>query len=443
MTFRKPRTRSRVTPNGRVPVLLGYFEFLDPNTKTWKRDTTRPKWEYVSATNWDSWEITGDESHGAPPYTIGGPFRKVSCRKGSLNGGPCGGGTFYSRDGKLRYIGGFSPDVSGFMEPPGWTGPPAPSEATFSSMLPSMSSPVTKAWNGAKPKIQQVGLANALFEVGEIPSMLGTTARGFHEAWQLAGGNRRSWSMAPSTVADNFLNQQFGWVPFLSDVRGAINTYQNSTNIIARITRNNGQSIRRKVTVENVVSDIKIFEGGAFHTPYGFPDEMYARLGWPGTGEIRRKTTRSVVGSGRFRYYIPHFDAGNPNYHSSINNARRNMDIYGLRINPSNVYQAIPFSWAADWVSNVGDYVHRLSDQLSDNLAAEYFYVTLREKVEHVYVSTYPLNSGTITVQSSHIVETKQRVEGASPFGVSLSWANLSPRQWAIAGALGLTSGRR
>lgn len=329
------------------------------------------------------------------------------------------------------------------MEPPGWLDPPPPTEASFNNLLPSMSSPVTKAWNGAKPKIQQVGLLNAAFELGEIPSMLGTTAQGFHEAWLLAGGSRRSWSMAPQTAANNFLNHQFGWVPFLSDVRGAINTYQNSQEIIARITRNNNQSIRRKVTVENVVKEQVLFEGGAFHTPYAFPDQLYARSGWPGTGQLIRRTVRTVLGAGRFRYYIPHFDQARPDYDSAINNAKRNMDIYGIRINPSNVYQAIPYSWAADWVSNVGDYVTRFSDEWSDNLAAEYFYVSCRERIEHVYKSTYPLHSGTISVESSHIVETKQRVEGMSPFGVSLSWANLSPRQWAIAGALGLSSNRR
>jgi hypothetical protein len=116
------------------------------------------------------------------------------------------------------------------------------------------------------------------------------------------------------------------------------------------------------------------------------------------------------------------------------------MDLFGLRVNPSNLYNAIPWTWAADWVTNTGDYVQRISDIVSDGLMAEYFYAMCSEDRVRTFTSVYPLHTRSVTCETTIRMSSKQRVEASSPLGFSSSWSNLTPRQIAIAGALGITA---
>lgn len=117
----------------------------------------------------------------------------------------------------------------------------------------------------------------------------------------------------------------------------------------------------------------------------------------------------------------------------------RYMTLYGLRVNPSNIYKAIPWSWALDWISNAGDYVDQLTDIWSDSIAAEYFYVMHHLRVTRTLTITLPFVSGGVTFVFHRYYDCKQRLEASGPYGFSLSWDNLSPRQLAIAGALGIS----
>lgn len=434
------RRRSRATPSAKIgPQILGQFEYRELPHKPWVRDMLMM---YNVPSEWSSWETTIDENHGRPPYKTGGPFEKVSVQYIPEPSGIQQQDVYTSRDQSYRYVGGFAANT-GHMNP-GWMIPPNADDLSKSSLVPNMAGSVAKAWRGAKPKIQQVNGFAALAELGEVPRMLGTTAKAFHDTWRhLGGDSRRNPSMTPHGVADNFLNHQFGWVPFLSDVGGAIQTYQKSNDIIARLTRNNGRGIRRRVTVENVTSTTTVATGtGSLFTGTTFPQMFYQppNVAWEPTWEVSDTVTRRVEGIGKFRYYLPEFDAGRPDYDSAMNTAKRHLDIYGVRINPSNLYQIVPWSWAADWVSNVGHYVHKFSDEFGDNLAAEYFYTTFYQDTVRTYTNIHRFHDRTVVLTASKRVLVKKRVEGDSPFGVSLSWANLSPRQIAIAGALGISA---
>jgi hypothetical protein len=115
------------------------------------------------------------------------------------------------------------------------------------------------------------------------------------------------------------------------------------------------------------------------------------------------------------------------------------MDLYGVRITPTNLYNAVPWSWLVDWFSNARDYVDRASDWLIDSMAAEYFYVMHQQKRVWTYTNVLPFPSGTLSLSASRTVETKVRIEGSSPYGVDVSWDNLTPRQLAILTSLAIS----
>jgi hypothetical protein len=115
--------------------------------------------------------------------------------------------------------------------------------------------------------------------------------------------------------------------------------------------------------------------------------------------------------------------------------------LLGIRITPEVLWNLAPWSWAIDWFSNLGDVVSNLSDWATDGLALRYGYI-----MEHksIYV-TYSLvgkprflPEGTFASDVIAYRETKRR-EKATPFGFGLDWNTFSPRQLAIAAALGIT----
>jgi hypothetical protein len=447
------RSRYQVIPNGVTKFTMGRFEVKTSGnapSETWERHGISGNLENLTPQFPHShWKLCFDENHSPQP-TQGGPLRIQVVDFSPMLGTVTESGTFYNRDNNFRYVGGFSFRGTSFL-PPGFYLPGA-TDSQKRESLPSMTDRASSVYNGAKPKIQQVGALNALYELRELPSMLRTTALGFHELWTAAGGRpSASGLMAPSRgdryypgVQDHFLNHQFGWVPFIGDVRRMINTYYNADNHIRRISADNGRSVRRRFALKDVVSETVVASNNAgFHFPILFDSTMFKEPGGKATGIITDRVIAKTWGSGKFRYYKPEFDLDGPDYSSGMNQARRLLSLYGVRVNPSNLYQAIPWSWAVDWFTNTGDYVSRLSDIMSDGLMAEYFYAMHSEDRVRTFRSEYPLNTRYVSCETSIRMSSKQRVEASSPLGFSLSWGNLSPRQIAIAAALGISAAER
>jgi hypothetical protein len=157
------------------------------------------------------------------------------------------------------------------------------------------------------------------------------------------------------------------------------------------------------------------------------------------TWEVTEEIQSHAYAVGRFRYYLPEFDASKPEYFSAWNTGMRQLTLYGMRVSPSNVYRAIPWTWAIDWVTNVGDHVDFLSDMATDSVACDYLFVmqhvTKTMKVHQILPFKF---SGLQELTFSRVIETKQRQKGGGPYGFSLTWDQLTPRQVAIAGALGI-----
>lgn len=100
----------------------------------------------------------------------------------------------------------------------------------------------------------------------------------------------------------------------------------------------------------------------------------------------------------------------------------------------------MPWSWAADWVSNTGDVLHNLSAMSTDGLVMAYGYMMEETSETWTYV-----NNGAITV-SGRVLNLTQNFRtttkvrrSATPFGFGLDWAKFTPRQMAILGALSIT----
>lgn len=443
------RTRNRTVPLSTAQTItLGTFYRRSAQSGGWGPWIAngvgginfRPKMEVNPRHNFMSYEMVSDENHGSPPYEQGGPFLVLKVGSTTMPENTVHGHVdLISADGTERYAGGFYPCISAqFDTMPGFVTPSTPT-GTKLSKFPSVASDASKAWNKAKPKIQKVDGFTFFKEGDDIPRMLKTTARVFSDSWKALGGNVRDTVMNPRNVADHFLNTQFGWVPFLHDVRDFHDTFVNNDKYVRDLSDRNGRSERRRVSLGEVTTDRELQSGfGELFTPLTlFP--RYGSGSASPTWSLRETVTKKTWAVGKFRFYLQEFDMGNPDYMSAFNRVRRQMDLYGLRICPTNLYNSIPWTWAIDWVSNARDYVDRANDWLVDSLTAEYFYVMTHTVTTWTYTNVLPFVSGGVTLTCSRTTETKQRVEASSPYGIDVSWDSLSPRQLAILAALKIT----
>jgi len=116
-------------------------------------------------------------------------------------------------------------------------------------------------------------------------------------------------------------------------------------------------------------------------------------------------------------------------------------EVLGVIPTPEVLWNLAPWSWAADWFSNVGDVVSNASDWATDGLVMRYGYIMERSIVTRSYYSdgsNFKAGRGSVAPDLVLVTETKQR-KRANPFGFGLNWDGLSPRQLAIAIALGIS----
>lgn len=369
-----------------------------------------------------------DELHPGPPYLTGGPFHLEELRLSysplandgtryvTIGSGP--GATIY------RLKGGFTCALS-----IGDIAIGASASSSKTSTNGSVASYGAAAWNKFKPLKPEVGLAQTIAEARDLPRMLMQGSRVFHEAWKSIGGKRHIKDTSKS-VADHFLSYQFGWIPFISDVRGFYNLSKNLDTKIGNLKRNNKKWIRRtgSVKVDYVPGTV---------TNYNFTSH-YPNDAWPlcqsTTGNattVNRYTTKNVHFVGVYRYYVPELDS--PNWHSWA--IRR---LYGLQITPTLLWELTPWSWLVDWFSNAGDVISNLEDNLLYDLVSKYAYVCGTTSICSDVHSTLNTVQGPLSHTWHFAVNYKDRA-GADPYSFSWDGGSLSSRQSAILAALGVT----
>lgn len=270
------------------------------------------------------------------------------------------------------------------------------------------------AWNKFRPAKPKVSLGQFLAELRDFPKLFQVKLRKFKD------------------LGSGYLNAQFGWRPFLSDIRRSVQTFKRLDDHLARLKKNNGKWLKRGGTLfETNESNKTAISAPVYLAPRNY---TYDHIG------VRTVTTYSRAWfKGSFRYHIPGLQE---NEWGSFRSFRR---LYGLELTPSLVYELTPWSWLFDWVSNTGDVIENLQAVQFDNMAAQRAYVMLKtetkSEVEVSFRARFTLDgnqsytSHCSRSNESHI--TKCRAE-ASPFGFNMNWDDFNPFQLSILTALGI-----
>lgn len=238
-------------------------------------------------------------------------------------------------------------------------------------------------------------------------------------------------------VGDEYLNYQFGWMPFLNDIKSAVDATVNAEKILTQLRRDSGRNVRRRFNEPIVKTVTDQVVGDSW--PVGLPSNGNLVT----TGGTFRKITRSIVTtrkrsfSGCFTY---HLEMGNGELETLTRLAQEMKKLYGIRIDPDVLWNLTPWSWAADWFGNLGNIITNISAFSEDGLVMRYGYVMEETSVAYTDIMWDVRLRGYPSMNLSHSYGTTTKVRRrATPYGFGLNLGSLSDYQWGIIGALGIS----
>jgi len=237
-------------------------------------------------------------------------------------------------------------------------------------------------------------------------------------------------------AGSEYLAAQFGWLPFVSDMKDTAQSVRDGNQIMKHYSDNSGTRVRREFEFEPIVSSsVEVLPEKAICS-YSQTTSVGDFNGTPQPIIKESKTTVRRWFSGAFTYHN-----GNPDGIAKCLGVESEADkLFGLTLTPDIVWELTPWSWAIDWFSNVGSVISNVTSFTIGGLVMAYGYIM--EETSTVDIYTMPATglvgvSGPPAPIKVHTVH-KNRAE-ANPFGFGLSWDGLSPTQLAISAALGIT----
>lgn len=306
------------------------------------------------------------------------------------------------------------------------------SDADFPSYVERNLGPLgTTAIARCKPTNNVANLATDIaetFQMG-LPHLWGSTL------W-------KDRTLSAKAAGSEYLNHEFGWMPLVGDIRNSCYAVANAHRLMDAYERNSGKQVRRRYEfpIEKTETNVTLNQAdGSLYTGSNPAGIMYD--GSKPMPYLNKRTTfyRRTWFSGAFTYHLP---IGYKSRNWLVNAAAKAGPLVGIELTPNVVWNAMPWTWAIDWFSNMGDVVNNLSDWSTDGLVLRYGYIMEHTLQRVTYSLAGPTRYKPYGLQFAspitYSLETKRR-QKATPFGFEVTWNMLTSRQLAIAAALGLT----
>lgn len=231
-------------------------------------------------------------------------------------------------------------------------------------------------------------------------------------------------------ISGEYLNYQLGVAPAAGAYQDLREAMAKSEKTIDQLHRDSGKPIRRQYRFPTVTSE-------STEVSWGYPAADGGSLNaWQVESGRITTTTHTVTDiwfSGAFTYYLP----------KEVGFARKLAEldaIYGVKPGIDTVWELIPFSFVADYFSNVGEVLSNINAFAADGLVMRYGYVMAKQVTTQRVrwegnICNYSWQPYSIDITT--IGTTMQRRQ-ANPFGFGVLDSDLSLRQMSILAALGL-----
>lgn len=388
-------------------------------------------------------DVMGDQDHPWPPRKgnrrdIGGSFALTQYRAYWQHTGPDhiksqAGSIIYNRTG----------DISPVALPSGAQFPAAP----------VLSNGALYGWGATGfartiPTTPESDIATMLGEFSvegiprdprEIAERWRETARRFRESFE-SSRNPARW-MRRANAARRYANDwggaqlavHFTWAPFLREVQQITGAYLDRAKTIAQFERDSGRLVRRGTVLEDLRwADTPVTLSDSYGWPSGSSNLWLAPGKLTRHDSYRRKTWFSAA----YMYYVRFPGAGL--MHSR--GAQLRHRLFGAAITPRTLWNIAPWSWLADYGTNIGDVMTNMTQFNRDNLVARHAYV-MSEAIatrEYSLRNVRPKNGEPFDATLLLKTTAKRRARG-NPYSFALTPTPLTDRQQGILAALGLT----
>lgn len=284
------------------------------------------------------------------------------------------------------------------------------------------------------------GMGQFLGELHDLPKIPALRAWKNRARNLRNGAKRINFDKLSREAAGEYLNQVFGWMPFVGDLQKFAKTAKNAGPLMEKFASGSNHLIHRRYYFPDVTTTaVQVISSNTY------PDPALNVSLWTGGGVLTKTTVTTTKQwfAGAFTYYLPPIDRKDNGFVQTINkwkNAESQANrLFGLRLNPDLLWKLAPWSWAVDWATNAGDVVHNWSSFASDGLVLNYGYI-MEHKVTKV---TYSLVGVACSAgkqdffqELTYEVKTRQR---ATPYGFGVNPASFTAKQWSIIAALGIS----
>lgn len=251
---------------------------------------------------------------------------------------------------------------------------------------------------------------------------------------------RVSFDKALRDGAGEYLNQVFGWAPFVGDLKKFAKTVKDTAPLMEKYARGANHLIHRSYYFPVETTSVPEVISRNY-----YPDPSLNVYLWTKGGTLTRTTVTTTKRwfKGAFTYHLPKIDPNDNGFVQAIEKAKfaeaEANRLFGLRLTPDLIYKLTPWSWALDWVSTTGNVVHNWSAFANDGLVMAYGYL-MEHKTQQIQYSLTDVGTSGAPVNFSQefLYETKTR-RRATPYGFGVNPASFTAKQWAVIAALGIS----
>jgi hypothetical protein len=267
-----------------------------------------------------------------------------------------------------------------------------------------------------------------------IPELIGASLKGL---------GAMTGRQARKALGHEYLNYEFGWLPFVNDIRQISHSIIHADSIMSQYERDSGKLVRRRFAFQptKTESAVTLKTGVSPWLPASGGNLWKNPIGTQGSVIKVNKTLKEQWFSGAFTYYIPPPDSIRDEMARQVITAKH---LLGLSLTPDSLWSIAPWSWAFDWFANASSVLQNWTNWAIDNQVLVYGYMMEHCVSTDTYTYHGPTGFRTETVVVPDITltsESKVRIK-SGPYGFGLSWDNFSAQQKAIIIALGLNKTR-